>query len=106
MPSIGPVGPASAVLLTAADETGAAVQINAGVYDWQIWGTWDGATAQLEVSPNGTNWGPLVGHVTSGPTTDQVYGVSKIGRSAGFARVVITGAGASTSLTSELRGVE
>jgi hypothetical protein len=45
-------------LLTSAAATGAGVTVVApGLYEWVAWGTWDGATAQLQISPdNGTTW--------------------------------------------------
>ena len=92
--------PVNYVLLTASLVTGAAVVIVAGNYTWSAWGTWDGATAQLQFSPDaGTTWIDItdVDLTANG-------GVFNIPLPAGQVRVVITGAGGSTSLSSVLQG--
>jgi hypothetical protein len=88
-------------LLSAAAATGSAVAVNRGYYSWSAWGTWDGATAQLQWSPDsGTTWFSVVGAslTANGTFTDIPLGY-------GSARVAISSAGGTTSLTSIFRGI-
>ena len=92
--------PPSVTLLTAASATGAGVAVKPGTYGWVVWGTWDGATASLEFSPNGgTTW------IDIEAATDQTAngGVFDLPLPGGHVRVAITGAG-TTSLNSVLLG--
>lgn len=93
--------PADITLMTAVAATQAGVAVVAGTYNWPVYGTWNGATAQLQFSPNsGTTWISIDGAAL---TADG--GFAGISFGAGQARVLITGAGGSTSLTSKLLGV-
>lgn len=88
-------------LLSAADETGSAVMVFPGTYNWYVYDTWDGATAQLQFSPDeGSTWIDIDGLAL---TADG--GWTGIELAAGHVRVEISDAGASTSLSSDLRGV-
>lgn len=85
--------------LTNADTTGAAITIAAGEYFWSAWGTWDGATAQLQFSPDqGTTWIDV-----DGAALTANGGFSHVGLGSGQARVAISGAGASTEISSSLQ---
>ena len=66
---------------------------------WSVWGTWDGATAQLELSPSTGIWIEYIGAMFS----ENGGAIVSIG--AVPVRVVITDAGASTSLSSNLHRV-
>lgn len=89
------------VLLTNAAATGNAVATVAGRYNWVIYGTWGGATAQLQFSPNaGATW---INVDDAAQSADG--GFSDIPLSQGSHRVVLTGASGSTSLSSTLFGV-
>lgn len=88
-------------LLDNASTTGSGVRVSGGNYDWLAWGTWDGATAQLQFSPDyGTTWIDFAGVLLTANG-----GWSGIPIPAGFARVSISGAGGSTSIDSKLGGV-
>lgn len=39
-------------LLTGSDETGPSLFFQPGTYEWLVWGTWDGAVATLQQSPD------------------------------------------------------
>jgi len=45
-------------LLYQATETGSPIFFQNGTYEWLIWGTWGGATAQLQQAPTAT--GPWI----------------------------------------------
>lgn len=93
--------PADLVLMTAAAATQAGVAINAGTYNWFAYGVWNGATAQLQFSPNaGTTWINIDGAAL---TADGAF--TNISFAAGQARVLIATPGGSTALTSSLLGV-
>lgn len=88
----------SVTLLTAAAATGSTTAVSSGRYNWYVYGTWNGATAQLQWSPNsGSTWINVDGAAL---TADG--GWTDIPVSAGSMRVLITGAGGSTSLSSTL----
>lgn len=92
-------------LLNNAAATGASVPVIAHAYNWYIWGVWNGATAKLQFSPDaGTTW---IDFDSIDPlTANGGWNAGTIGSiSAGHVRVLITGAGGSTSLTSKLGGV-
>jgi hypothetical protein len=92
--------PVDYTLLTASSVTGTPVIIVAGNYTWSAWGTWDGATAQLQLSPDaGTTWIDITDVDLSANG-----GAFNIPLPAGRVRVVITGAGGATSITSALQG--
>lgn len=86
------------VLLTAASVTGSSNAVDKGNYLWAVWGTFDGATATLQYTPNaGTTW------IDVGASTQaDLRGVPLL---TGSARVAISGAGGSTSLSSKIGGV-
>ena len=90
-------------LLSAAAATGSSTPIIApGKHNWSVYGTWDSASAQLQWSPNGgTTWIDIDGAVLTANG-----GWSDIPIAGGHVRVSISGAGGSTSLTSDLRGVD
>lgn len=82
-------------LLSAASTTGSAVRVNNGHYNFIAWGTWDGASAQLQFSPNdGTTWIDIDGAVLTANG-----GWSDIPMGKGHVRVAISGAGGSTSVS-------
>lgn len=86
-------------LLSNASATGSAVAVSAGRYNWYAYGTWNGATAQLQWSPDaGTTWINV-----DGATLTANGGWSNITIAAGQARVSFTGS--PTSITSKLGGV-
>jgi hypothetical protein len=88
-------------LLSASSVSGGAAAIAGGRYFWAVYGTWDGATAQLQWSPNsGTTWVDL-----DGASVTANGGFTDIALAAGHVRVSISGAGGSTSLSSKLSGV-
>jgi hypothetical protein len=92
---------ASQGLMSADDETSAAVYVFGGRYNWTVWGTWDGASAQLQWSPNvGTTWIDV-----DGAALTANGGWSDIPIAEGSVRVTISSAGGTTSLTSKLGGV-
>lgn len=93
-------------LLFEASSTGSWVPVVANAYSWHVWGTWNGATAQLEFSVDGgTTWGPKDGVTATEPASGNVSGWDNVSIPAGHVRVSISGAGGSTSLSSDLRGV-
>lgn len=62
----------------------------------QIWGTFDGATITIEVSPDGVQWNPLPdGAFTAADVKDLKVSASKV-------RAVVSGAGASTSVSAAI----
>ncbi len=62
----------------------------------QIWGTFDGATVTIEVSPDEVQWNPLPdGAFTAADVKDLKISTEKI-------RAVISGAGASTNLNAAI----
>jgi hypothetical protein len=91
----------SYTLLTAASATGTASTIVAGNYTWKVWGTWDGATATLQTSPDGgTTW------IDQDDCVETANGGRRdLNLDADQYRVAISGAGGSTSLSSKLGGV-
>lgn len=100
MASIAPVSRAGGTLLSAAAATGSAIQISDGVFQWTTYGTWDGATATLQWSPNATTtWIDVDGSLTANGAFTEIY------LSAGHVRTAISGAGGTTSLTSKLGAV-
>lgn len=85
------------ILLTAASATGTGQRWPGGVGRWVVYGTWDGATAQLQMSPDdGTTWIDVdnASETSNGGTGDLYFGVGD------YLRVTIASAGASTSLNS------
>lgn len=67
-------------------------------YFFNVGGTWNGATATLEWSEDGTNWYPIKDVAdTDIARTDDSNGVVTTGKN-GFLSVVVSSAGASTSL--------
>lgn len=92
--------PSDKTLMSANSSTQAGVVVPHGKYNWLIWGTWNGATAQLQFSPDSTTWISFDGFSL---TVDGGFNGILFGT--GQARVLITGAGGSTSLTSKLLGV-
>lgn len=89
------------VLLTAASATGAGVSVMNGRYSWFVWGTWGGATAQLQWSPDGgTTWIDI-----DGASLTANGGFLNIPISSGKVRVTITG-GTSPSLSSKFGGID
>lgn len=87
-------------LLTDTDASGDAVDWPGGYGMWVVYGTWDGASAQLQLSPdNGTTWVDIDGALLTenGGWNGIVLPVGKI-------RVEITGAG-TTSLSSNIKPV-
>lgn len=88
-------------LLTNASATGDAVTVlPAGYYNWSIWGTWDGASASLQWSPDGITYINI-----DGVTASDDGGYLGIPISSGLVRVEISTPGAMTSLNSGLGGV-
>lgn len=88
-------------LLTNAAATGSAVTWNGGPGSLFIFGTWNGATAKLQASPNaGTTWidvptdalNTTALSLTANGIANFVLGRCEI-------RIAISGAGGSTSLT-------
>lgn len=89
-------------LMEADDATSAWVKVQgAGYYNWMMWGTWDGAAAQLQWSPDGGTTGINLDGVTL--TADG--GWTDIPLAQGHVRIVITGAG-TTSLSSSIYGIQ
>jgi hypothetical protein len=89
-------------LLSAAAATGSAVRTSGGRKAYFIYGTWDGATATLQWSPNGgTTWFSVAGSAltANGTFTD-------LPLSDGHCRVLISGAGGTTSLSSEIEDIK
>lgn len=87
------------MLLTSASSTGIAVAITAGKYNWSAYGTWNGAVAQLQWSPDsGTTWIDV-----DGATASANGGWTGVPMGAGHARVSFSGS--PTSITSKLSGV-
>lgn len=86
------------VLLTASSVTGVSSAVDKGNYLWAVWGTFDGATATLQYTPNaGATW------IDVGASTQaDMRGVPLL---TGSARVAITNAGGGTSLSSKIGGV-
>lgn len=89
----------SVTLLTAAAATGDGEPVSAGYWNWSVWGTFGGATAQLQWSPDSAAWIDV-----DGATATANGGVSDIPIAAGALRVTITG-GSSISLTSRVDGI-
>lgn len=88
-------------LLNAADETGAAVHYGPGTYEWLIWGTFGGATAQLQQSPdNKVTW--IDFNVATATANGRITGIPI---SSAHIRVKITSAGVSTNLYSSFKKV-
>lgn len=89
-------------LLAAAAATGAWRAISeGGVYNFVAWGTWNGATAQLQWSPDG---GTTAIDIDAASLTAN-GGWSGIPLARGHARCAISGAGGSTSISARLDGV-
>jgi hypothetical protein len=88
-------------LLDAAAATGAGDLWAGGRAAWLVWGTWDGATAKLQMTPDqGTTWIDVDG------ATATVDGGGPFDLPPLKHRVVISGAGVSTSLSSALFGMQ
>ena len=87
-------------VLTAAAVTGAAFGSNDTLNTCVIYGTWDGATATLEISPDdGTTW-IVVDAINATLTANGAFDFMA---AAGFLyRIAISGAGAGTSLSSKV----
>jgi hypothetical protein len=81
-------------LLTNAAATGSAVTIAKGTYTASFYGTWGGATAQLQRTPNGSTWIDVDGVLATANG-----GVFNLPLPAGQVRVAITGATGSTSIS-------
>lgn len=76
--------------------TGLATPWQGGDAQWTVWGTWNGATAQLQYSPDsGTTWIDL-----DGATMTANGGFTGINIGVGKVRTTVSGAGGSTSLSS------
>jgi hypothetical protein len=92
----------SVTLCTGASATGptAAVDLQiGGMYNWEIYGTWNGSTGTLQRSPdNGTTWYDVSGASRS---TNGGYG----GIYLGFGKYRVNFTGTPTSVTSFLTGV-
>lgn len=89
-------------LMSAAGDTSAAVTVLRGLYQWSIWGTWDGATAALQ-------WRQASGAAWIGVGPDAEASADALGGVAiadGDVRVLVTTPGGSTSLTAWLGGIE
>lgn len=107
--ALGAYAPATVTLLTNGDESGDWVFVPAGMYNWNTYGVWDGASAQFwkAKDTSGTGARAVNGLVVSEPagypteTGDEWTGIEL---QACYAKVVLAGAGASTSLSSELEG--
>ena len=85
-------------LLSATDTTGDSKHWPGGSATWQVWGTWDGATAQLQISPDeGTTWLDV-----TGASVTENGGWLSIPVPQGLVRVSIADAG-TTSLSSNIR---
>ena len=83
-------------LLFEAAVTGSGVHYTGGTFEWLIWGTWDGATAQLQQSPDlKVTW--IDFEDASATSNGRITGIPI---SASHIRVKITGAGAATKLYS------
>lgn len=92
--------PPNYILLTAAGVTGASVAVVSSLYNWFVWGTFGGATAQLQWSPDGgATWISIDTVVLTGNG-----GFNNVPILSGYVRVLITG-GSSISLSSRLGGV-
>lgn len=86
-------------LLASSSATGSAVPITAGKYNWAVYGTWNGASAQLQWSPNGgTTWIDI-----DGATASSDGGWTGIPLGNGVVRVSFNGT--PTSISSKLSGV-
>jgi hypothetical protein len=68
------------------DTIAAAVSVSAGRYNWAVYGTWGGTSAQLQWSPDGTTWIDIDSVVAT-----ENGGVSDIPIAEGFVRTVLTG---------------
>lgn len=96
--------PDSVQLLQDDAATGGASAATSGRYLWSVYGTWDGAAARLQYSPNGSVWLDL--EVDGGRwTTAQSDRAMLIDLPAGDYRVSISSAGGATSLTSTLSSI-
>ncbi len=85
-------------LLTAASATGAGVYWSGGAALWSVYGTWGGATAQMQYSPDqGTTWIDVDGATLTGNG-----GYIGIPLPEDQIRVAITG-GSGVSLSSKLK---
>lgn len=77
------------------------IRCSAGEYKWSVYGTWDGATAQLQSSPDGgATWIDIDGAIAT--VNGGAYGF-QLGDE--HVRVSVSGAGGSTSLSAVLMGV-
>lgn len=86
-------------LLTAAAASSEWIEVSGGGWFWHARGTWGGATATLQWSPDD---GTTVIDLDADALTDD--GAQIVAFGAGHIRVLITG-GAGVSLTSDLRGL-
>lgn len=91
-------------ILTASDETGAAVKWNGGQGSLFIHGTWDGATATLQASPNaGTTWIDVPTDADNSTNASlTANGIINFQLGQCDIRISIGGAGATTSLTADV----
>lgn len=99
-------GPASPIaLVTSSAATGTWVSVPKGTYTWTAKGTFDGATAKLQYSTDGGTSYATLYSVSEADLDDgeTATGYSYVALSSGHVRVAISGAGGSTSLSSDLR---
>jgi len=86
-------------LLAAAAATGSAVKVPAGVYQWLVWGSFNGQTATLECSPDdGSTWIGVGSDATA--TANKTIKVEL-----GTCMVRVSFGGAPTSVSSDLRSI-
>ena len=89
-------------LLSGASSTGSSSTVPSGVYTWTVYGTWDGATATLQVTPNnGSTW--ISADEAIGVFTENAMMLCLLPNWP--LRVAISGAGGSTSISSKLKRV-
>ena len=98
-----PIGRFQADLLDFANATGAALWYLAGNYEWLVWGTWDGATATLQQSPDLTSDKWIDFNAAVATADGRLTGIP-ISKS--YMRVALTNVGANTRLYSTLNQVD
>lgn len=86
-------------LLTAGAATGSAVGWTGGKAAFIVWGTWNGATVKLQMSPDGTTW------IDVDSTTLTANGGLPVETPTVQYRLFMSGAGGSTSLSASLIGL-
>lgn len=93
------------ILSGASNGTGTAVQFKGAgnrhkesVLTLYVFGTWDGATAKLQVSPDNSNWLDVTG--ADAFTADDVVNINGHFH---YMRGVVSGGGGSESITMEIR---